>query len=90
MGQVVGKVSDIFRCNLRAIQSGGSKANTILAADEVWLVDTTNSLTNSLSGNCDAYIVGNGSTAASELELHKFKAEELDVQIMASQAQPSP
>lgn len=71
MGQVVGKVSDIFRCNLRAIQSGGSKANTILAADEVWLVDTTNSLTNSLSGNCDAYIVGDGSTAATALERKK-------------------
>ena len=81
MGQIVGTKSNIFRCNLAAIQSGGSKANTILAADEVWLVDTTNSLTNSLSGNCDAYIVGNGSTAATELELHKFKAEELDVQI---------
>lgn len=72
MGQVVGKVSDIFRCNLRAIQTGGSKANTILTADEVWLVDTTNSLTNSLSGNCDAYIVGNGSTAASALELRSI------------------
>lgn len=69
MGQVVGKVSDIFRCNLAAIQTGGSKANTILAADEVWLVDTTNSLTNSLSGNCDAYIKGDGSTAATALEL---------------------
>jgi len=73
MGQVVGKVSDIFRCNLRAIQTGGSKANTILAADEVWLVDTTNSLTNSLSGNCDAYIVGNGSTAASALEVKNIE-----------------
>lgn len=74
MGQVVGKVSDIFRCNLRAIQTGGSKVNTILAADEVWLVDTTNSLTNSLSGNCDAYIVGDGSTKASALELKKISA----------------
>lgn len=70
MGQVVGKVSDIFRCNLAAIQSGGSKANTILAVDEVWLVDTTNSLTNSLSGNCDAYIVGDGSTKAIHLVAH--------------------
>lgn len=73
MGQVVGKVSDIFRCNLRAIQTGGSRANTILAADEVWLVDTTNSLTNSLSGNCDAYIVGDGTTAASALELKRIE-----------------
>ena len=73
MGQVVGKVSDIFRCNLRAIQTGGSKARTILAADEVWLVSTTNSLTNSLSGNCDAYIVGDGSTAASALEVKNIE-----------------
>jgi hypothetical protein len=69
MGQIVGTKSNIFRCNLRAIQTGGSKANTILAADEVWLVDTTNSLTNSLSGNCDAYIVGDGSKKASALEV---------------------
>ena len=69
MGQIVGSKSNIFRCNLAAIKTGGSKANTILAADEVWLVDTTNSLTNSLSGNCDAYIVGNGSTKASSLPL---------------------
>ncbi len=70
MGQIVGTKSNIFRCNLAAIQTGGTKANTVLAADEVWLVDTTNSLTNSLSGNCDAYIVGDGSTAASTLEIH--------------------
>ena len=76
MGQIVGKVSDIFRCNLRAINSGGSKANTILAADEVWLVDTTNSLTNSLSGNCDAYIVGDGTLAAGALELHKINKDD--------------
>lgn len=81
MGQIVGTESNIFRCNLAAIQTGGSEASTILAADEVWLVDTTNSLTNSLSGYCDAYIVGNGTTAATALELHKFKAEELDEQI---------
>lgn len=76
MGQIVGKVSDIFRCNLRAIQTGGTKANTVLAADEVWLVDTTNSLTNSLSGNCDAYIIGDGSTVASALVLRSMSDDE--------------
>lgn len=72
MGQVVGKVSNIFRCNLASIQPRGSKVNTVLASGEVWLVDTTNSLTNSLSGNCDAYIVGDGTTAANSLEVKKI------------------
>lgn len=69
MGQIVGINSDIFRCNISAIQTGGSKANVVLAADEVWLISTANSLTSSGSGDCDAYIIGNGTTAASELEL---------------------
>lgn len=72
MAQIVGTISNIFRCNLLAIQSGGSQANTILAADEVWLIDSTNSLTDSLSGNCDAYIVGDGTTAASALQMRKI------------------
>lgn len=76
MGQIVGKVSNIFRCNLASIQPRGSKVNTILAADEVWLVDTTNSLTNSLSGNCDAYIIGDGTLAAGALELHKINKDD--------------
>lgn len=78
MGQVVGKISDIYRCNLRAIQTGGTKASTVLAADEVWLVDSTNSLTNSFSGDCDSYIIGDGSTAASALDLVKINKKEDD------------
>lgn len=78
MGQIVGKISDIYRCNLRAIQSGGTKANTVLAADEVWLVDSTNSLSSAYSGNCDCYIVGDGSTAATSLTLHAIADITLD------------
>lgn len=81
MGQIVGKISDIYRCNLRAIQTGGTKANTVLAADEVWLVDSTNSLSSAFSGDCDCYIIGNGSTAASSLTLHKMKDKLLDEQL---------
>ena len=69
MAQIVGINSDIFRCNLSAIQTGGSKAGVVLAADEVWLINTTNTLTNSGSGECDAYVVGNGRDAATALKL---------------------
>ena len=78
MAQIVGINSDIFRCNLSAIQTGGSKANFILAANEVWLINTTNSLTDSGSGECDAYIIGNGTTAATGLPLIKTYANDAD------------
>lgn len=75
MGQVVGQISDIFRCNLAAISTGGSKANTILASSEVWLIDSTNSLTADYSGVCDCYIMGDGATKASALDLHRLVDE---------------
>ena len=75
MAQIVGINSDIFRCNISAIQTGGSKAGVVLAADEVWLINTTNSLTNSGSGDCDAYIMGDGTTAATALPLHYLADE---------------
>ncbi len=84
MGQIVGINSDIFRCNLSAIQTGGSKANVVLAADEVWLISTTNSLTNSGSGDCDAYIIGDGTTAATGLELKTDGIKELYDEIVVS------
>lgn len=77
MGQLVGINSDIFRCNLSAIKTGGSKAKVVLAADEVWLINTTNSLKNSGSGDCDAYIIGDGNTAATALEKHYLNESEL-------------
>ena len=76
MAQIVGKISNIFRCNLASIQSGGSKASVVLSADEVWLIDTTNSLTAGYSGECDAYIVGDGATAAGSLTLNRIDDEQ--------------
>lgn len=58
-----------YRCNLSAIQAGGSKAYEILSNGEIWLVDTTNSLVDEETGVCDAYIVGDGNTAASGLKV---------------------
>lgn len=78
MGQIVGINSDIFRCNISAIQTGGSKANVVLAADEVWLISTANSLTSSGSGDCDAYIIGNGTTAATDLELKSLGSDAIN------------
>lgn len=57
------------RYNISAVQAGGSYASTILGNGEVWLVSTTNSLDNTGAGTCDAYIVGDGKTTASNLEL---------------------
>ena len=79
MAQIVGAKSNIFRCNLQAIQTGGTKAGIILAADEVWLIDTTNSLTDSLSGECDAYIMGDGNTAAKALSIRPFGVNEAKI-----------
>lgn len=68
MAQIVTTKAKADRCNLAAISSGGSKANTVLAANEVWLVDTTNASkgTNGY-GKYDSYIVGDGVTVASSL-----------------------
>lgn len=82
MGQLVGQISNIYRCNLAAIQTGGSKASTVLANGEVWLVDSTNSLTAGFSGNCDFYIMGDGTKSASALEVKpvdKGLSERVDV-----------
>ena len=69
MGQIVGTFSDIYRCNIAAIQTGGSKANTVLGAGEVWLVNSLNALSSAFSGDCDSYIMGDGTHAASALQV---------------------
>ena len=67
MGQIIyGKQMPRY-CNLAAIQTGGSKADTVLANGEIWLVDTTNATKVNGTGVYDAYIKGDGSTAAKNL-----------------------
>lgn len=68
MGQIVnnGKVTTL--CNLWAVQSGGSKYADVLATNEVWLIDTSNSSKSSDgTGIYDAYIVGDNTHTAGYL-----------------------
>ena len=73
MGQIIQNANNPIRCNIAAIQSGGSQANTVLANGEIWLVDTTNADkgTNGY-GVYDSYIKGDGVNVASELEVKKI------------------
>ena len=59
------------KANLFSIQKGASHGNDILREDEIWLIDTTNSLADE-TGKCDAYIRGDGFTKAHELTLYKL------------------
>ena len=73
MGQIVTTKAHADRCNLQAIQAGGSKADYVLALNEVWLVDTTNADKGENGyGRYDSYIVGDGVTEACNLEVMKI------------------
>lgn len=87
MGQIIyGKQKPRF-CNLAAIQSSGSKANTVLANGEIWLVDTTNTTkANEGAGVYDAYIKGDGSKAASALTVEYLTAR-VDLSAYSTTAQ---
>lgn len=76
MGQIVGLNAKCKRANLNAL----SLVPTPAAGEHI-LVSSDNSMNAAGQGNFDCYIVGDGKTAATSLELHKYKAEELDVQI---------
>lgn len=70
MAQLININSTEFRrCNLSAIQSGGTWASLVPNENEIILISTTNALTEGGSGECNAYIVGDGRTAATALEL---------------------
>ena len=75
MGQIVIRNQVPVYCNLAAIQSGGSKANQVLANGEIWLVDTTNANKTNGTGVYDAYIKGNGSSAAKNLTVQYLTAQ---------------
>lgn len=79
MAQLININSTEFRrCNLSAIQSGGAWASIVPDENEVIIVSTTNSLTAGGSGECDAYIIGDGTTAATALDLVKINKTEDD------------
>ena len=72
MAQIVTDKAISTRCNLIAIQAGGSKENTVLAEGEIWLVDTTNASKIHGYGRYDSYIVGDGTTAAKNLTVNEI------------------
>lgn len=76
MGQIIGSAAKPKRCNINQLSQLGTPA-----AGEYILVSSNNSMNAAGQGNFDCYIVGNGTKAATALELHKFKAEELDEQL---------
>lgn len=72
MGQIVTNKVHSDRCNISVIQ-GGSKANFILAKDEIWLVDSTNSQKGDNGyGKYDSYIIGDGVSPAESLVVYKI------------------
>lgn len=72
MGQIIIRKQVPKYCNLSAIQQGGSKADIVLDEGEIWLVDTTNNVKLNGTGLYDAYIEGNGNSAAKSLTLKKL------------------
>ena len=81
MGQIVNRGNVKAVVNLQAIQTvaqnsnltqDGSKASTVLANGEIWLIDTTNSKSGNGDGKYDSYIVGNGNSVASALTIQEI------------------
>ena len=64
MGQIVGGSAKTKRCNIRQLSQLGTPA-----AGEHILVSSDNSMNAAGQGNFDCYIVGDGATAATALEL---------------------
>lgn len=67
MGQIVGSAAKPKRCNKNKLSQLGTPA-----AGEYILVSSDNSMTANGQGNFDCYIVGDGITAATALELHEI------------------
>lgn len=64
MGQIIGRTAKPDACNIRSLSSFG-----IPAAGQHILVSTDNSVMQNGQGNFDAYVVGDGTTAATALPL---------------------
>ena len=81
MAQLINVNSTEFRrCNLSAIQSGGTWASIVPDANEIILISTANALTAGGSGECDAYIIGDGTTTASALSVVLLVDNELNAE----------
>lgn len=76
MGQIVSAAAKPKRCNANKLSQLG-----IPAAGEYILVSSDNSMNAAGQGNFDCYIKGDGTKTATELELKRFKGEELDIQL---------
>lgn len=70
MGQIIGRSAKPDACNLRSLSSFGTPG-----AGQHILVSTDNSAMQNGQGNFDAYVVGDGHTAATALELHPLENE---------------
>lgn len=70
MGQIVGLKAKPKRCNLQSLSSLGTPA-----AGEYILVSSDNSMNAAGQGNFDCYIIGDGTTAATALELKMVNPE---------------
>lgn len=73
MGQIRGKKAKVSACNIRSLSSFG----TPYAGMHI-LVSTDNSATEDGQGNFDAYVVGDGKTAATALPLLKTYKNDVD------------
>jgi len=76
MGQIVSSAAKSKRCNANQL----SQVPTPAAGEHI-LVSSDNSMNAAGQGYFDSYIIGDGTTAAAALELHKFKAEELEAEL---------
>lgn len=74
MGQIVFNGQRPKYCNIQAIQEGGQHVNDAVSLNEIWLVDTSNSLKSDKgTGRYDAYIVGDGIKTAGQLAATDLK-----------------
>lgn len=74
MGQIIGGAAKPKRCNLNQLYQLGTPA-----AGEYILVSSDNSMNAAGQGNFDCYIVGNGRTAATALEVKPINKLESEV-----------
>jgi len=74
MGQIIGGAAKPKRCNLSKLSQLGTPA-----AGEYILVSSDNSMNAAGQGNFDCYIEGDGTTAATALELKKCNKEIFDI-----------
>ena len=75
MGQIVAKSAKPKRCNIQAIQSGGSLYSSVLKSGEYMLVSSDNSMDTSGNGLFDSYVIGDGVTTCNNLILHALIPE---------------